>query len=81
MAVLQPSEYDASYFDGRFQAMRHNAGYSTYKRWNRNNSEHWKDIAASLNNTHALAGKKVLEIGSAKGFVGRPRSSTVLDCG
>ena len=69
MALLQPNEYDASYFDGRSQDTRHNAGYGSYKRWFRNDSEFWKDKAANWANHLALSGKKVLEIGSAKGFL------------
>jgi len=69
MAILLPSEYDASYFDGRFQATRHNAGYGEYKRWERDGSEYWKDKAADWVNNLALSGKKVLDIGCAKGFL------------
>jgi len=74
MAILQTSEYDASYFDGALQPMRHNAGYSEYKRWYRNEGEgslgeFWKDYAARWINHLALSGKKVLEIGCAKGFL------------
>ena len=32
MAVLQPSEYDVSYFDGRLSSYTHNAGYTQYAR-------------------------------------------------
>lgn len=74
MQLLQPSEYDASYFDGAKQATRHNAGYSEYERWKRfegegSLGEYWKDLANKFSNTHALQNKKVLEIGCAKGFV------------
>jgi len=74
MTLLQPSEYDASYFDGNTQALRHNAGYSEYKRWYRNEGEnsqgeHFRDMAKALFDKYQLQGKKVLEIGCAKGFV------------
>lgn len=74
MPVLQPSEYDQSYFDGRLATYRHNAGYSEYKRWFRHEGEgstgeYWKDMAAGWINHLALSGKKVLEIGCAKGFL------------
>jgi len=69
MALLQPSEYDASYFDGNSQPLRHNAGYSYYHRWYRNGSEFWKDRANRWVNHLTLSGKKVLEIGCAKGFL------------
>lgn len=74
MTVLQPNEYDASYFDGAEQTLRHNAGYSRYRRWFRmqgvdSQGEHYKDIAKTLFDKYELNGKKVLEIGCAKGFV------------
>lgn len=69
MAVLDPNEYDQSYFDGRSVPLQHNAGFSSYKRWKRNGSEFWKDIAIHLNNENVIAGKKVLELACAKGFV------------
>lgn len=69
MTLLTPTEYNASYFDGRSQASRHNAGYGQYERWYRNDSEFWKDKAAAWVNHLTLAGKKVLEIGCAKGFL------------
>lgn len=74
MPVLQPHEYDISYFDGRKATLTHNAGYSSYERWYRMNGsislgEFWKDYTARLTSTHNLQDKKVLEIGCAKGFV------------
>lgn len=74
MAVLQPSEYDASYFDGATQAMRHNAGYSNYQRWYRTigeNSlgERWKDYAKHWLDHLSLTNKTVLDVGCAKGFL------------
>lgn len=67
--LLNVSEYDSSYFDGRLQATRHNAGYGKYERWFRNDSEFWKDKASNWVNHLALSGKKLLEIGCAKGFL------------
>src|SRR3990167_2949315 len=77
--LLKPNEYDASYFDGKYQAMRHNAGYSTYGRWRRvsadfvpheeSTGEFYRDMALKLKNDYQLAGKKVLDIGCAKGFI------------
>jgi len=79
MALLQPSEYDISYFDGKIGPYKHNAGYSSYGRWNRihndfvpneqSTGEYWKDLALRYNLDHSLQNKKVLEIGCAKGFV------------
>lgn len=74
MPSLLPSEYDISYFDGSKSSLQHNAGYTKYERWHRkladnDTGEHWKDLASSLKNSRGLAGKKVLEIGCAKGFV------------
>ena len=73
MALLLPSEYDASYFDGADQPLQHNAGYSRYKRWNRfegegSTGEFWKDKASGWVNHLAVSGKKVLELACAKGF-------------
>ena len=79
MAILQPSEYDISYFDGKLGPYKHNAGYTSYDRWNRTHDdfvpakqstgEYWKDLALRYNLDHSLQNKKVLEIGCAKGFV------------
>lgn len=74
MPVLDPSEYDVSYFDGKSVPLKHNAGYSKYKRWVRidgegSTGEFWKDKAAKLLTTHNLSNLKILEIGCAKGFV------------
>jgi len=72
--ILNPEEYNASYFDGNSQPMRHNAGYSEYKRWYRTEGENsqgefWKDYAKRWIDHLVLANKKVLEIGCAKGFL------------
>lgn len=74
MELLQPNEYDASYFDGAKQTYNHNAGYSKYERWYRNDGENslgefWKDMAKKITATHAVQGKKLLDIGCAKGFM------------
>jgi len=74
MILLQPEEYDASYFDGSDQALKHNAGYSSYKRWYRKDGENstgefWKDYAVELNINGRFIGKKLLDIGCAKGFL------------
>ena len=78
MAILQPNEYDISYFDGKLSSMTHNAGYTVYNRWPRisndfvpsdqSTGEFWKDLALRYNLDHSLQNKKVLEIGCAKGF-------------
>lgn len=74
MPVLQPSEYDISYFDGELSSLQHNAGYTSYKRWKRFDGigslgEYYADLAAKLISSRQLSGKKVLEIGCAKGFL------------
>lgn len=79
MPILQPSEYDISYFDGKKSSLSHNAGYTHYNRWPRINNdfvphdqstgEYWKDLALRYNLDHSLQNKKVLEIGCAKGFI------------
>lgn len=79
MPVLQPSEYDAMYFDGGNQTYAHNAGYHKYERWYRRDpctfpgaaehfDEYWKDIAYKATQRFNLTGKKVLDVGCAKGF-------------
>ena len=90
MAVLAPSEYNASYFDGRLQAMKHNAGYDYYARWPRvsgdlvavenSTGEMWKDYAARIHEGRGLSGKKCLEIGCAKGFVVEDLRNLGVDC-
>jgi SAM-dependent methyltransferase len=79
MALLQPNEYDISYFDGKKSEYSHNAGYTQYERWARfsndflpleqSTGDYWKDLALRFNLDHSLQNKKVLEIGCAKGFV------------
>lgn len=77
MPLLDPSEYDASYFDGASQPLAHNAGYSRYERWVRDDSpqnpddagEYWAEIARRLNSNNRFNNKTVLEVGCAKGFV------------
>ena len=74
MPVLEVHEYNKSYFDGRESTYAHNAGYSRYARWPRFDGEdslgeYWKDKAKQLFDKYKLKGKKVLEIGCAKGFV------------
>ena len=85
MATLEAYEYDIRYFDGKKATYRHNAGYSQYERWRRFDGvnslgEYWKDRAKSFLDTYALAGKKVLEIGCAKGFVVEDLRSMGVDC-
>ena len=72
--ILDKSEYDASYFDGRTQVLQHRAGYSKYERWYRNQGENslgefYKDLTRDYINHLVSANKKVLEIGCAKGFL------------
>lgn len=79
MAILQPNEYDASYFDGKLAVYSHNAGYTKYTKWyrinndflphNQSTGEYWKDLAKRLMQDYSLVGKKILDIGCAKGYV------------
>lgn len=69
MALLLPTEYNASYFDGKFQLIRHNAGYATYKRWGFNNSNNFDLMAVDILNRYSVGNKRVLEICCAKGFL------------
>lgn len=77
--TLQPSEYDASYFDGNLQSLKHNAGYTRYKKWHRrcadilpveeSTGEFWGDVAKKMTQLWNLQGKKILDIGCAYGFI------------
>ncbi|MCP6727578.1 MAG: class I SAM-dependent methyltransferase [Patescibacteria group bacterium] len=83
--VLQTNEYDISYFDGAKATLRHNAGYSNYERWIRDGGENslgefWKDKAKELFDTYSLNGKKVLELGCAKGFIVEDLREMGVDC-
>lgn len=80
MAVLQPSEYDQAYFDGKIGPLEHVAGYSKYKRWPRYDTgiltdindctgEYFRDIAKYYIDKYNMAGKKALELGCAYGFI------------
>lgn len=80
MAVLEPGEYDISYFDGEETTYSHNAGYADYHKWYRINDdfvphaestgEYWHDMAKMLVTRYNLnPNYKVLEIGCAKGYV------------
>lgn len=80
MTTLIPAnEYDASYFDGNTQPYQRNGGYAKYRRWHRisddwvpheeSTGEYFKDMAKYFATRFNLVGKKVLEIGSAKGWV------------
>jgi len=79
MAVLKPEEYDISYFDGRKSTYAHNAGYSNYQRWYRDESNDWYDLAKLLNDRYDLKGKKVLDLGCAKGFLVEDLRSMGID--
>jgi 2-polyprenyl-3-methyl-5-hydroxy-6-metoxy-1,4-benzoquinol methylase len=72
--VLSPGEYNASYFDGASQRLAHNAGYASYERRYRfdglnSTGELWQDVARDWAARFNLSGKRVLELGCAKGFV------------
>ena len=72
--ALLPSEYDINYFDGRIGPSRHEAGYGKYERWYRFEGENslgekWRDMANGWINHLAISGKKLLEVGCAKGFL------------
>lgn len=69
MALLQPSEYDISYFDGRLASFTHNAGYHDYSRWNHSGTNNFDLMSVDILNRYAVGNKRVLEICSAKGFL------------
>ena len=61
--MLDVFEYDGRYFDGQLHTYSHNAGYPLYA-----NDPSWARRAAKWVANNNLVGKKVLEIGCAKGF-------------
>lgn len=69
MALLLPSEYDISYFDGDITSIKHNAGYSKYERWYNGNSNNFDLMSVDILNRYAVGNKRILEICSAKGFL------------
>jgi len=79
MPVLQPSEYDISYFDGNKGSYSHNAGYTKYRRWRRKSAgivpfdestgSFFGDIAKRFDIEAFIDGKDVLELGCAYGFL------------
>jgi len=82
MPVLQPSEYDERYFDGKNQTYTHNAGYTDYNKIQYNQiSARYLPIEESTGNvfgdlckglniklTNRFIGKSLLVIGCAYGF-------------
>jgi cyclopropane fatty-acyl-phospholipid synthase-like methyltransferase len=66
MTVLQPSEYDISYFDGKL-GNPHPEGYFEYARSDWMSGEIERFLQGL--NPAVLANKKVLELGCAKGFL------------
>ena len=82
MPVLQPTEYDASYFEGASQSLTHNAGYSDYSRVQYNSRSTrfvasleessgtvFGDMAIGLNVNGRFIGKKMLVVGCAYGYL------------
>jgi len=73
VTYLTPEEYDISYFDGNIGPLSHNAGYGNYTRWFRtdgpnSSGEFWFDLSQNYINQYQFSGR-LLELGSAKGFV------------
>lgn len=64
MTPLSISEYDASYFDGALSRYRHNAGYTRYQA-----ADVWRERAERWVAAFDLKGKRVLDVGCAKGFL------------
>ena len=69
MALLLPTEYDASYFDGRLQSLAHNAGYSRYERYYHDETNNFDLMAVDILNRYSVGNKDILEICCAKGFL------------
>ena len=83
MPVLQPTEYDISYFEGQLNGNTHPAGYSSYSKCNYNQvstmyvptfeestGSIYGDICKGLNIklTNRFIGKKLLVLGAAYGW-------------
>lgn len=80
MPVIPANEYDISYFDPQNSQYSHNGGYSLgYKKWPRisddflphaeSTGEFYGDLGRWAAQRWNLVGKKVLDLGCAKGFV------------
>src|SRR5210317_746445 len=77
MPLLIRSEYDASYFDGRHQPIRHNAGYAEYKEWVHGKivegvheeTTQFKERALSMLNRFQNPNQKVMVLCCAKGYL------------
>ncbi len=63
--MIQKQEYDKSYFQGKESRYSHNGGYSDYDTMKTIN----KELANKVFDRFQLKGKKVLELGCAKGFL------------
>lgn len=63
--MIQKHEYDKSYFQGKESRYSHNGGYSNYNTMQNIN----KELANKVFDKFQLKGKKVLELGCAKGFL------------
>ena len=80
MPVLTHGEYNEYYFDGGSHSLSHNAGYTYYRRWFRNDpgnfpessggdgANNFGDMASALHGRFNI-NSKVLILGSAKGYI------------
>lgn len=64
MELLKQSEYNISYFDGKSARLKHNAGYDSYEQ-----GVMFQNIYETFQKIIDFKGKKVLELGCAKGFL------------
>ena len=79
MSLLLPQEYDVRYFDPWKADYAHVAGYSRYEKWRRvhdaftthqeSTGEYFSDMMKMYRVQQFLDGKKVLDVGCAKGFM------------
>jgi cyclopropane fatty-acyl-phospholipid synthase-like methyltransferase len=85
MVVLSVDKYDKAYFDQKLVEYPHSAGYSRYERvpgfrGTGSLGEFYRDKAKKLFDKYQLFGKKVLELGCAKGFIVEDLRSFGVDC-
>lgn len=75
MRMLLPSEYDESYFDGRRQDLRHNAGYGEYK------DSIFDQLAEQIVADYPeIFNKKMIDVGCAYGFLVKHLRDKGVNC-